>query len=78
MSTLLVYRFAVKVPDVADIPPEIVAEIAADAEPHDGDFAAKVRRYLGADIERAEDALEAKLPDGWSVYVTEGGTFENV
>lgn len=65
----LVYTLTIDAPDELDA--ELLAEVEADAEPHDADLAAKLRRYLGGELVRAESAIADELPEGFAVTIDE-------
>lgn len=56
-------------PEQEELDDSTLAMIADSAEPHDPTFDAKVERFLGGPLSRAEETIGNELPDGWSVRI---------
>lgn len=66
----LTYTLRIEVPD--DLDPDVRAEIEDWAESHDRTLSQKIARYIGGEVDSAEDYLSAELPEGWYAAIDGG------
>jgi hypothetical protein len=64
------YLIIITAPDELDA--DTAEEIAEASTSNDQDEDGGVRRWLGDKVNRAEDALDEQLPEGWTASIREG------
>lgn len=55
--------------DETNIPADVIHEIHTEAEPHDRDWSAMVRRYVGDALSDAASNLGGALPEGFAARI---------
>lgn len=64
--------------DESAMPADLIHEIHTTAEPHDRDWSAMVRRYIGGALSDAANDLGAALPEGFAVRIDDAPKVDQV